>query len=97
MLRKFPPQTSFMQPYPTPVINLSNLDKNARRDYYGEQLFTKISSNKQFGQLSNFYSKIVGIFLDLDDHIIERLINDELYFTQQVSETVRVIIFNLSY
>ncbi len=95
MLRKFPPQTAFM---PHPMMPIDTMDKNAKRDFFGEQLFTKISTNKQFGHISDFYSKIVGIFLDLDDNIIERLIHDELYFTQQVSETVRVnILFIFSY
>jgi hypothetical protein len=85
MLRKFPPQTAFMGPMPIPI------DPHAKRDFFGEQLFTKISTNKQFGHISEYYSKIVGIFLDLDDAVIERLIHDELYFTQQVIETVRVI------
>ena len=35
-------------------------------------------------------TKIVGIFLDLDDPIIERLINDDGYFHNQVMETFRV-------
>jgi hypothetical protein len=91
MLRKFPNQPTFMGPYPGMPID--TLDKNAKRDFYGEQLFTKISSNKQFGHISDYYSKIVGIFLDLEDGVIERLIHDDFYFTQQVTETVRVIIF----
>jgi hypothetical protein len=88
MLRKFPHQNTFPQMMP-----LDGLDKNAKRDYFGEILYTKISTNKQFGQIVEFYSKIVGIFLDLDEPILERLIHDEQYFTQQVIETVRVIYF----
>jgi hypothetical protein len=86
MLRKFPHQHAF----PPQMIPLEALDKNAKRDYFGEILYTKISTNKQFGQIAEFYSKIVGIFLDLDEHVLERLIYDEQYFTQQVVETVRV-------
>lgn len=86
MLRKFPPQTQFVQPnmmqrgmpgMNMPMggqmgmqgqmgmgqmqgqmgQNLPNnmeglLDKNARRDYYGERLYTKISSNPNFSTLS---------------------------------------------
>jgi len=40
-----------------------------------------------------YFSKIVGIFLDLDDPVIEKLISDDLYFHNQVLETVRVILF----
>jgi hypothetical protein len=88
MLRKFPNQHPFPQMMP-----MDTLDKNAKRDYFGEILYTKISTNKQFGQIAEYYSKIVGIFLDLDEPVLERLVQDELYFTQQVVETVRVIIF----
>jgi len=115
MLRKFPPQTMFVQPkmshpnmYPHgqmgqmgmmpqqqfqqyPNVNLEGLDKNARRDFFGEKLYTKISSNPQFSSMTEYFSKIVGIFLDLDDAVIERLINDEQYFGQQVYETVRLL------
>jgi hypothetical protein len=94
MLRKFPPQTPFGgQPMYPPTQNnmpLEMLDKDARRDFFGERLFSKISTNVQFGKISDFYSKIVGIFLDLQDHVIERLLQDDQYFVQQVSETVRV-------
>jgi hypothetical protein len=69
------------------------MDSNTRRDYYGERLFSKISTNMKFANISEYFSKIVGIFLDLDDHVIERLIHDDFYFEQQVSETVRVTIF----
>jgi hypothetical protein len=83
-----PPQQFQYAPMP-----LDGLDKNARRDFFGEKLYTKISSNPQFTAMSEYFSKIVGIFLDLDDQVIERLINDEVYFGQQVYETVRVRIF----
>lgn len=73
-----------------PQVPLDGIDKNARRDYFGERLYTKISSNPQFSNMSDYFSKIVGIFLDLDDAVIDRLINDEFYFGQQVFETVRV-------
>jgi hypothetical protein len=90
--QQFPPQFA--------PVQLDGLDKNARRDYFGEKLYTKISSNPQFSNMAEYFSKIVGIFLDLDDQVIERLINDDVYFGQQVYETVRVrkklflIIFN---
>ena len=94
MLRKFPPQTAFVKPpmYPQQMggMPMDMLDAGARRDYYGERLFSKISTNVQFGKISDYYSKIVGIFLDLEDNVIERLIHDDQYFVQQVSETVRV-------
>ena len=55
MLRKFPPQTNFMKPnmgQPQQMMNMEGIDKNQRRDYYGDRLFTKISSNPQFANLN---------------------------------------------
>ena len=66
-------------------------DKTARQDYYGEQLFTKISKNPKFERHANYFSKIVGIFLDLDDKIIEKLLSDDKYFEQQVEETIHLL------
>ncbi len=86
MLRKFPPQTSFK-----PMMQMDMLDINARRDYYGERLYTKISSSPQFMQYTDLFSKIVGIFLDLDNPVIDRLIDDDQYFHNQVIETIRVL------
>jgi hypothetical protein len=51
MLRKFPPQTNFMKT-PMPMMNMEGLDKNQRRDYYGERLYAKISSNPQFANFA---------------------------------------------
>ena len=86
MLRKFPPQMPIR-----PTMGVEMLDKNARRDFYGERLFTKISSMPQYAPHADLFSKIVGIFLDLEDPVIERLIEDNNYFNVQVIETIRVI------
>jgi RNA recognition motif-containing protein len=77
-------------PHQMPPVHIQELDKNSRRDFYGEKLYTKISINPNYSHLVEFFSKIVGIFLDLDDQVIDRLINDDAYFGQQVLETVRV-------
>ena len=66
-------------------------DPSLRRDYFGEKLYTKISSFTQFGQFSDMFSKIVGIFLDLEEQVIERLISDDSYFDMQVRETIRLL------
>lgn len=66
------------------------VDKNTRRDFYGDRLFSKISSLPQFAQMTDYFSKIVGIFLELEDGIIERLINDEAFLVSQVNETYKV-------
>ncbi len=89
--QQMPPMQYGMPNQVMPVqMGMENLDKSTRRDFYGEKLYTKISSNPQFSTMNDYFSKIVGIFLDLDDHVIERLINDDVYFSQQVVETVRV-------
>ena len=69
-----PPQQMIGMP-PMPRPDTRNMDKNAKQDYFGEMLFTKISKNPQFTKYANYFSKIVGIFLDLDDNIIEKLNN----------------------
>lgn len=67
------------------------MDKNARADYFGEQLFTKISRSPAFTGYANYFSKIVGIFLDLEDNVIDKLIKDDKYFHQQVQETIKLL------
>lgn len=63
LLRKFPPQTGFMKaPMNMPMNQMPIqhmqpnmdviVDKNARRDFYGERLFTKISSNPIYSGLA---------------------------------------------
>ena len=66
-----PPQQMIGMP-PMPRPDTRNMDKNAKQDYFGEMLFTKISKYPQFTKYANYFSKIVGIFLDLDDNIIEK-------------------------
>lgn len=66
------------------------VDKNTRRDFFGDRLFSKISSMPQFGHMTDYFSKIVGIFLELEDAIIERLITDEAFLVSQVNETHKV-------
>ncbi len=41
----------------------------------------------------SYFTKIVGIFLDLDEQFIVKLIAEDKYFADQVIETVRVIFF----
>merc|ERR1719469_1647908 len=73
--------------------NMGNMpvDKNTRRDYFGDRLFSKISSLQQFSKMTEHFSKIVGIFLELEDTIIEKLINDEAFLTSQVNETYKLL------
>ena len=91
-----------MMPYNMrqPMVNMQQqqitqqpqkMDQTARSDYYGEKLFTKISRTPNFSNYANYFSKIVGIFLDLDDNVLEKLIKDDKYFVQQVQETIKLL------
>ena len=97
MLRKFPPQSNF-PPMGRPPMMMPmqgqmppQVDANTRADYYGEQLFSKISNTPKFQQYASFFSKIVGIFLDLEDPVLEKLLHDDAYFQQQVQETINLL------
>ena len=68
-----------------------NMDKNARTDYYGEKIYEKIAKDEKFAAYESYFPKIVGIFLDLSDGVIERLLNDDKYFNEQVEETIRLL------
>jgi RNA recognition motif-containing protein len=68
-----------------------NMDKNARTDYYGEKIYEKITKDEKFAAYESYFPKIVGIFLDLSDGVIERLLNDDKYFNEQVEETIRLL------
>merc|ERR1711957_439135 len=81
MMNRNMPNMMNPQQMMNPPMNMNMpVDKNTRRDYFGDRLFSKISSLQQF-------SKMVGIFLELEDTIIEKLINDEAFLTSQVNET----------
>ena len=71
--------------------NVNKIDKNARTDYYGEKIYEKIAKEEKFAAYESYFPKIVGIFLDLSDGVIERLINDDKYFDEQVEETIRLL------
>lgn len=94
LLRRFPAQQAMGAFGPmnmqVPIMKPQQMDANTRRDYYGEKLYSKICTNPIFANYSEFFSKIVGIFLDLDDNVIERLLSDDLYFDNQVMETIKV-------
>jgi len=67
------------------------MDKNARTDYYGEKIYEKISKAQKYAAYESIFPKIVGIFLDLNDGVIERLLTDDQYFDEQVEETIRLL------
>lgn len=70
---------------------VQDMDQGAKRDYYGERLYSKISSNPSYAVMSEYFSKIVGIFLDLEEPVIDKLIHDDNYFDIQVRETMRLL------
>jgi hypothetical protein len=59
---------------------------------YGERLYKKINSNLKFESYSRFFNKIIGIFLELDEDCLKRLIDDTVYFDMQVEETIKMLI-----
>jgi len=73
-------------------MNLNIMDKSTKNEFFGERLFNKISSAPNFSKFSMYFSKVVGIFLDLEDEIIMRLVNDDQYFNTQVAETIKQLI-----
>ena len=78
-------------PYNTSELRQNIIDPNVRTDYFGERLFTKISDIPQFNNYSKYFAKIVGIFLDLDDNVLDKLLNDDRYFIEQVKETIKLL------
>lgn len=94
LLRKFPPQVR--QGMNPPVVmnrppEFEGVDPNARREYFGDRLYAKIASNPKFATFQDLFPKIIGIFLDLSDPYIERLMVDDEYFTIQVNEAVKLL------
>ena len=63
---------------------------NNYKGFLGEKLFNKLSKNQSFFKYSDYFSKIVGIFLDLDEEIIYKLISNDEYFIYQVNEAIKV-------
>ena len=68
-----------------------SMDSNARNEYFGEKLYSKITKMSQFDKYAIYFSKIVGIFLDLDDNVLDKLINDDKYFVEQINETIKLL------
>ena len=92
VLRKIPYAipNQMMMPMQNQVPPHKN-DSSARSDYYGEPLFTKIANTPQFSEYANYFAKIVGIFLDLEDPYLEKLLRDDEYFKEQVQETIKLL------
>ena len=78
-------------PYNSRDSSVEKMDSNARNEYFGEKLYTKISKMSQFNKYSNYFTKIVGIFLDLDDNVLDKLIKDDKYFIEQIQETIKLL------
>ncbi len=67
------------------------MEPTNRRDYFGEKLFLKIAKDPAFSNYTNYFSKIVGIFLDLEDSVIIKMLIDDKYFNTQVKETINFL------
>ena len=78
-----PPQQQMIN-MPPQQVEIQKMDSSARADYYGEQLFTKISRTPAFANYANYFSKIVGIFLDLEDAVFEKLLKDDKHFHEDL-------------
>ena len=95
----YPPNMMRKMPY-MPMMAIQGqvppqkTDPIARSDYYGEPLFTKIANTPQFAEYANYFAKIVGIFLDLEDQVLDKLLRDDDYFKQQVQETIKLLTEN---
>jgi len=97
MLRKFPvngpmvppQQMNFMMNQMNNLPDMSNMDQNTKREFFGERLYQKVSMNPAFSKFGDLHSKIVGIFLDLDENVVMRLVTDDQFFNSQVNDTVR--------
>jgi len=105
MLRKFPAQTAFMKPpmmegnymnqqqfyqqQQQQMNPLNDLDPDSKKNFFGDSLYQKISSNPNYSGFSNLHNKIIGIFLELEEKYVLRLLNDDNYFDVQVKETLR--------
>ena len=66
-------------------------DTNARDEYYGERIYEKIAKIKKYENYEALFPKIVGIFLDLGDGVLEKLIKDDKYFNEQVDEAIKLL------
>ena len=73
------------------ALDISKMDKNDRTDYYGEKIYEEIKKDQKFAAYESYFPKIVGIYLVLSDDFVERLLNDDKYFEEQVKETIRLL------
>jgi polyadenylate-binding protein len=88
-MRPGPMPRPMMMPNPNMQPKIS--DPSAKADFYGEKLYAKISSIPDFKDYQFYFPKIVGIFIDLNDEVLNKLLNDDKYFIQQVKETINLL------
>ena len=58
--------------------------------FLGEKLFSKLAANQNYSKFSQYFSKIVGIFLELEEPILMKLINNNEFFFFHVNEVIKV-------
>jgi len=80
---------NFALPFMRSEYLSKELSADLERENNGELLYRKISTNLTFQDSTMYHPKIVGIFLDLERDVIDRLLRDDVYFTSQVEQTLR--------
>jgi len=90
-----PPQRkNYIQRNPNPDSKFITFDY--RKEEAGDLLYNNLMKNPGFFAYKNLFSKIVGIFLDLEEDIIKRLVIDVIYFEFQVRETIKLLLERVS-
>ena len=77
-------------PYFNEVISTTKKDENM--EFYGDQLYMKIVSSSKFKFYSRLFPKIIGIFLELEETDLNRLLSDLDFFEINVTETIKLLI-----
>ena len=77
-------------PYFNEVISTTKKDENM--EFYGDQLYMKIVSSSKFKFYSRLFPKIIGIFLELEETDLNRLLSDLDFFEMHVTETIKLLI-----
>ena len=79
------------------IVQLNNLIMNIpfnpseRYDYFGELLYDKIKSFPVYQNYAHYFLKIIGIFLDLDQITIVKLIINDRFFNVNVQDVINLL------
>ena len=67
---------------------------NERNNFFGDILYDKIESFPKYQNYCNYFGKIVGMFLELDDDYLYKMIKDDGLLNQRVKEALRLLDIN---